>query len=48
MEAVSSDGGDVMTSARETLAKEAYVCFQLGKYVDCVKLLNQILEDNKP
>nr|GEW15225.1 CCR4-Not transcription complex subunit 10-like [Tanacetum cinerariifolium] len=48
MEAVSSDGGDVMTSARETLAKEANVCFQLGKYVDCVKLLNQILEDNKP
>nr|GEW62870.1 transposase (putative), gypsy type [Tanacetum cinerariifolium] len=47
MEAVNSEGGDVMTSVRETLAKEAYVCFQLGKYGDCVKLLNQIL-DNKP
>ncbi|PWA78907.1 Tetratricopeptide-like helical [Artemisia annua] len=35
-----------MTSVRETLAKEAYVCFQLGKYADCVKLLNQILLDN--
>lgn len=50
MEAVSnnSEGGDVMTSVRETLAKEAYVCFQLGKYVDCVKLLNQILDNHKP
>ena len=50
MEAVSnnSEGGDVMTSVRETLAKEAYVCFQLGKYGDCVKLLNQILDNHKP
>lgn len=50
MEAVSNSegGGDVMTSVRETLAKEAYVCFQLGKYADCVKLLNQILDNHKP
>ncbi|KAI3771536.1 hypothetical protein L6452_02701 [Arctium lappa] len=43
--------GDVSTSpdadlisVTQTLAKEAYVLFQLGKYVDCLKVLNQILE----
>lgn len=28
----------------QTLAKDAYVLFQLGKYGECVKVLNQILE----
>lgn len=44
-------GGDVspaidaeLMSVTQTLAKEAYVLFQLGKYADCLKVLNQILE----
>ncbi|KAL8247957.1 hypothetical protein R6Q59_009173 [Mikania micrantha] len=33
-----------LISVTQTLAKDAYVLFQLGKYVDCLKVLNQILE----
>lgn len=33
-----------LISVTQTLAKEAYVLFQLGKYVECLKVLNQILE----
>ncbi|KAJ9557964.1 hypothetical protein OSB04_012578 [Centaurea solstitialis] len=41
----SSNSPDAdLISVTQTLAKEAYVLFQLGKYVDCLKVLNQILE----
>ncbi|KAI3790297.1 hypothetical protein L2E82_03242 [Cichorium intybus] len=33
-----------LISVTQALAKEAYVLFQLGKYVECLKVLNQILE----
>lgn len=42
-DASSSPDADLI-SVTQTLAKEAYVLFQLGKYVDCLKVLNQILE----
>ncbi|KAK9071364.1 hypothetical protein SSX86_009932 [Deinandra increscens subsp. villosa] len=42
---VSSDAE--LISVTQSLAKEAYVLFQLGKYGDCFKVLNQIL-DKKP
>lgn len=40
----SSSSDSELISVTQTLAKEAYVCFQLGKYVECLKVLNQILE----
>ncbi|KAK1417228.1 hypothetical protein QVD17_26353 [Tagetes erecta] len=42
-DASSSSDADLI-SVTQTLAKEAYVLFQLGKYVDCLKVLNRILE----
>ncbi|XP_076915403.1 uncharacterized protein LOC143574747 [Bidens hawaiensis] len=39
---MDSDGEAI--SVTQTLAKEAYVCFQLGKYADSVRVLNRILE----
>nr|XP_043624555.1 CCR4-NOT transcription complex subunit 10 isoform X2 [Erigeron canadensis] len=43
MDVSISDDVDLITET-QTLAKEAYVMFQLGKYSDCLKLLNQILD----
>ncbi|XP_076911058.1 uncharacterized protein LOC143568909 [Bidens hawaiensis] len=42
---MESDGEVI--SVTQTLAKEAYVCFQLAKYADCLRVLNRILE-HKP
>ncbi|KAJ0724315.1 putative tetratricopeptide-like helical domain superfamily [Helianthus annuus] len=40
-----SSAADVdIISVTQTLAKDAYVLFQLGKYAECVKVLNQVLE----
>ncbi|KAI3775430.1 hypothetical protein L1987_50006 [Smallanthus sonchifolius] len=42
---VASSASDAdLISVTQTLAKDAYVLFQLGKYADCVKVLNQILD----
>ncbi|XP_076957024.1 uncharacterized protein LOC143632363 [Bidens hawaiensis] len=43
MEANNNSDGELIT-VTQALAKEAYVCFQLGKYADCLKVLSQILE----
>ncbi|KAF5788286.1 putative tetratricopeptide-like helical domain superfamily [Helianthus annuus] len=40
----SSASDSDLISVTQSLAKEAYVLFQLGKYVDCLKVLNQILD----
>ncbi|KAK9060709.1 hypothetical protein SSX86_021415 [Deinandra increscens subsp. villosa] len=40
----SSASDSDLISVTQALAKDAYVLFQLGKYADCLKVLNQILE----
>ncbi|KAI3814635.1 hypothetical protein L1987_14278 [Smallanthus sonchifolius] len=42
-DASSASDADLI-SVTQTLAKDAYVLFQLGKYADCLKVLNQILD----
>ncbi|KAL8189599.1 hypothetical protein R6Q57_029165 [Mikania cordata] len=42
---VASSASDAdLISVTQSLAKEAHVLFQLGKYGDCLKVLNQILD----
>ncbi|XP_076902225.1 uncharacterized protein LOC143556898 [Bidens hawaiensis] len=43
MDANNNTDGELIT-VTQALAKEAYVCFQLGKYADCLKVLSQVLE----